>query len=63
MVYIVQNGCYLMAKSKEEVIIKTLLMEFDWRWKAFLKDEYTQKQFATGYRKILKRYIDGKDNS
>ena len=52
-----------MAKSKEEVIIKTLLMEFDWRWKAFLKDEYTQKQFATGYRKILKRYIDGKDNS
>ena len=33
------------------------LMEFNWRWKRFLKQQYTQQQFSTEYRKELKKLV------
>jgi len=45
-----------MNKDIEQHIAEVILREFNWRWKAHLKGEYTEQQFATDFRKFLKKY-------
>ena len=41
------------SKNRDE-LVELLLHEFNWRWKAHLKNQYTPQQFSTGFRKFLK---------
>lgn len=43
--------------AKEIIELELCLSEFNWRWKAHLKNEYNSQQFSTGFRKFIKERL------
>ena len=50
-----------MSKDIQQHLSEVILVEFNWRWKKYLREEQTQQQFSRDFRKFLKKFADYTD--